>query len=74
MIEQAQQYHQMLDAAKYWSLQEAAKLEERADLAEEHDIDTDESPEEMRQTAQIIRTVASRIRPGDEQKVREIIE
>ncbi|UBF22639.1 hypothetical protein HRTV-25_gp58 [Halorubrum tailed virus 25] len=59
-IQQAQQYHTVMDAAKEWGRDTAAEL-----LVEAAIEDDDETAEEIEQTAALVRTVVRRIEKGD---------
>lgn len=66
-LEQAQQYHAIIDAAKEWSRENVAEL--RVLSALETDEDT---AEEIEQVSSIVKTVTERIEQGDNQRSRQV--
>lgn len=66
-LEQAQQYHAVIDSAKEWSREMVAEL--RVLSALETDEDT---AEEIEQVASIVKTVTERIEQGDNQRSRQV--
>lgn len=64
-LQQAQQYHQMLDNMKEWSRQTSVEIRSEADVREElDDIDSDEA-DQLRQIAEVINSLYRRIEKGD---------
>jgi hypothetical protein len=66
-LEQAQQYHAVIDSAKEWSRESVAEL--RVLSALETDEDT---AEEIEQVSSIVKTVTERIEQGDNQRSRQV--
>lgn len=59
-VQQAQQYHRVMDAAKDWARETATELRVEAALEED-----DETAEEIEQIAAMVLTVPNRIERGD---------
>lgn len=66
-LEQAQQYHAVIDSAKEWSRESVAEL--RVLSALETDEDT---AEQIEQVSSIVKTVTERIEQGDNQRSRQV--
>lgn len=66
-IQQAQQYHAVMDAAKEWSRETATNLRVEAALE-----DDEETADEIEQVASIVRTVTERIEQGDNSRARSV--
>lgn len=64
-VQQAQQFHATMDAAKEWSRETAADL--RVEAALETD---DETADELEQVASLVRTVTERVEQGDNARSR----
>jgi hypothetical protein len=65
-VQQATQFHQLIDGAKEWSRETSAELRVKAALA-----DSDEETEELEQIAGMVRSVNQRIERGDTNLARQ---
>lgn len=65
-VNQATQYHAVFDSAKNWARDTAANLLVEAALEED-----DETREELRRIAAVVRTVSDRIEQGDNHRSRQ---
>lgn len=66
-VQQAQQYHSVMDSAKGWARETVADLRVEAALE-----DDDERAEEIEQVAAIVTTVIDRIERGDNNRSRSL--
>jgi hypothetical protein len=66
-IQQAQQYHSIMDSAKEWSRETTTDLRIEAALE-----DDEEAADRIEQIAAIVRTVTERIEQGDNNRARSV--
>jgi hypothetical protein len=66
-IQQAQQYHSIMDSAKEWSRETTTDLRIEAALEED-----EEAADRIEQIAAIVRTVTERIEQGDNNRARSV--
>lgn len=66
-IQQAQQYHAIMDAAKEWARETATDLRVEAALE-----DDEETADEIAQVAGIVETVTARVEQGDNSRARSV--
>jgi hypothetical protein len=66
-IQQAQQYHSIMDSAKKWSRETTTDLRIEAALEED-----EEAADRIEQIAAIVRTVTERIEQGDNNRARSV--
>lgn len=64
-IQQANQFHAMMDQAKAWSREAAGELRVKAALE-----DDEETASEIEQAASMVKTVTQRIEQGDNNRAR----
>lgn len=65
-VQQANQFHQMMDGAKDWARQTASELRVKAALA-----DDPETAEELERIVLLIESVTARIEHGDNNRARQ---
>lgn len=66
-LEQAQQYHAVIDSAKEWSRESVAELRVLSALETNED-----TAEQIEQVSSIVKTVTERIEQGDNQRSRQV--
>lgn len=66
-VQQAQQFHDIMDGAKQWSRETAANLRVEAALE-----DGQEASVEIEQIAKLVESVTTRIEQGDNNRARQI--
>lgn len=75
-VQQARSIHTQLDSYRSWARKQAADYRAKAEVAEEVDYEEIESipgsPDELRQIARILETVAKRIEQGDFNQLRKV--